>query len=76
MFFALCSVYIPAFWKTVTMSNPDIPNMQMFGWNGDGRVAWLHDIYPDDILNMVFEENFEETENNNCIGESDAEVYY
>lgn len=40
----------------------DTPDLQDFGWNGDGTLPWVDEIYTDNILHMFLEKNFEETE--------------
>ena len=42
--------------------------MSALSWNEDGSIAWVDDIYLDDTLKILFEENFEETGNNDDEG--------
>ena len=64
----LRSLYIAALWIRVTISKLDIPDILALSWNEDGSIAWVDDIYLDDTLKILFEENFEETGKNDDEG--------
>ena len=72
----LRACYVAAIWKRATEENPILPEMRSFGWNVDGSIQWADKIYLQEVKDILFDENYDETEFVDDEGESDDEETY
>ena len=59
-------------WKSTRIAQLILRNIEEHGWNTDGSIAWILDPYPEDILDLLMnDENKSEDGNDN---EEESEV--
>ena len=71
----LRACYVAAMWKQATEAKPSFPEINFFGWKLDGRIQWAVEIYPEEVKDILFDDQYDEEEFLDDEGESgDEEV--
>ena len=45
--------FVSRLWKSTRIAKLILPNIEEHGWNTDGSIAWILDPYPEDILDLL-----------------------
>ena len=61
------------FWKSTRIGQLILPNIEEHGWNTDGSIAWILDPYPEDILDLLMNDENESEDRNVNEEESEEE---
>ena len=72
----LRSCYVAAIWKRPIEAKRNLPDITSYGWKSNGSIQWTDDIYPDEVKDVLFHDNYDGTEFFNDEGESDDEENY
>ena len=56
--------YVAALWKHSMHASVDHPDIWHHGWNADGTINWVKEVFPDDIIEIIVDN-----------GDSDDEIY-
>ena len=70
--------YVAKIWKLTMENQVNCPDITQHGWNEDGRIKWIENVFPEDIEEVLLHENFEKEfdigdEDNGAIKFSDDE---
>ena len=65
--------YIASIWKKANVAKPVLPPIIDHGWNDDGSLTWVSDIYPEEVEEVLLDEEFDNNDYIEDSGESDDE---
>ena len=65
--------FVSKLWKSTCMAHLILPNIEEHGWNTYGSIAWILDAYPEDILDMLMNDENEFEDGNDNVEESEEE---
>jgi len=71
----LRSLYIAALWKRSIVNKPVLPDMNEFGWNQDGTIMWVEEIYPLSIIDIFFNNDYDDSMVEEAEGESEDDEF-
>ena len=60
-------------WKSTRIAQLILRNIEEHGWNTDGSIAWILDPYPEDILDLLMNDENESEDGNDNEEESEEE---
>jgi len=63
--------FVAALWKNTTYAQIEIPSITNHGWVADGSIDWIENPFPDDITELLLNEDESDDEVNHV--ESDIE---
>ena len=49
--------YVARIWKLTLCASLSLPNITDHGWDEDGRIKWIQQLFPDDITELLMFEN-------------------
>ena len=52
--------YVAKIWKSSMENEVDCPDITRHGWNEDGSIKWVESIFPEDIEEILLNDNYEE----------------
>ena len=56
------SNYVAKSWKSTFISVIDFPNTKDHGWTEDGSIVWIKDIFPREIVEILYKEDLPDSE--------------
>ena len=65
--------FVSKLWKSTRIAQLILPNIEEHGWNTDGSIAWILDPYPEDILDLLMNDENESEDRNVNEEESEEE---
>ena len=51
--------YVAKIWKSTMEIEVNCPDITQHGWNEDGSIKWIENVFPGDIEEILLHENFE-----------------
>ncbi len=71
----LRAVYVSSMWKRTPMAMINLPDCSNFGWDVYGNIDWIGDPFPEEIENILFEEERAYGEDSGSENEEDEFEY-
>ena len=65
--------FVSKLWKSIRIAQLILPNMEEHGQNTDGNITWILDPYPEDILDLLMNDENEPEDGNGNEEESEEE---
>ena len=65
--------YIASIWKKANVAKPVLPPITGHGWNEDGSLTWTSEICPQEVEEILFDDEFDTNDYIDDSGESDNE---
>ena len=65
--------YIASIWKKASVAKPVLPNITDHGRNEDGSLAWTSEIFPQEVEELLFDDEFDTNDYIADSGENDDE---
>ena len=65
--------FVSKLWKSTRIAQLILPNIEEHGWNTDGSIAWILDLYPEYILDLLTNDENESEDGNDNEEESEEE---
>ena len=65
--------YIASIWKKANVAKPALPPFTDNGWNKDGCLTWISDIFSQEVEKILFDDEFDNNDYIDDSGESDDE---
>ena len=68
-----CTNYIASIWKKANVAKPVLPPITDDGWNEDGSLTWTFEIFPEEVEEISFDNDFDTNDYIDDSWESDDE---
>ena len=65
--------YIASIWKKANVAKPALPPITDHGWNEDGSLTWTSELFPEEVQEILFDDEFDINDYIDDSGESDDE---
>ena len=65
--------YIVSIWKKANVAKPVLPPITGHGWNEDGSLTWTSEIFPKEIAEILFDDEFDTNYYIDDSGETDED---
>ena len=65
--------YIASIWKKANVAKPALPPFTDNGWNKDGCLTWISDIFSQEVEKILFDDEFDNNDYIDDSGEGDDE---
>ena len=59
--------FVSKLWKSTCIAHLILPNIEEHGWDTDGSIAWILDPYPEDILDLLMNDENESEDGNETL---------
>ena len=65
--------YTASIWKETNVAKPVLPPFTDHAWNKDGCLTWISDIFPKEVEEILFDDEFDTSDYIDDSGECDDE---
>ena len=63
--------YIASIWKKANVAKPVLPPVTDHGWNEDRNLTWTSEVFPEEVEEILFDDEFDTNDYIDDSGESD-----